>query len=40
MEKKRIFDTPEAIIIEFDESDVIVTSGYGDEEDPYQQWDH
>ena len=40
MEKKNIFEVPEAIVIDFNENDIIVTSGYGDSEDPYQEWNN
>ena len=38
MEKKKRFEYPEAIAIEFNDDDIILTSGFGDEEDPYKQW--
>lgn len=41
MEKKRFFDLPEAIVITFDNQDVIVTSSGGpnDTSDPNQEWE-
>ena len=40
MEKKNIFEAPEAIVITFDDSDIITGSGFGDEEDPYHEWNN
>ena len=39
MEKKRIFDAPELIVITFNNDDVIRASGPNDEEDPNKEWD-
>ena len=38
--KKKTFDKPEAEIVKFDDTDIIVTSGPGSEEDPDKEWDY
>ena len=41
MEKKKLFDKPEAEIVKFDNNDIIVTSAGGPNnlEDPDKQWE-
>ncbi len=38
MEKKNIFEKPEAILVSFEKEDIILTSGPGDQCDPDDQW--
>ena len=38
MEKKKTFELPEAIMIAFDNQDIIMASGPDSGEDPDQQW--
>ena len=40
MEKKRIFDIPEAIIIKFNDEDIIRASGPESGEDPDKEWEY